>query len=165
MVIIFPLWAYNRSGDGMRIWKDAVLGYIGGMIYVLLELLWRGWSHGSMFLVGGLCFVLIGSIDRIFPEMPAFYAIRVGRRYCDGDGTAVRVVHQCIYGAWRLGLQQRCPITCGTGVYGLFLFVDCSVADGGTAGGFSPVATVSGNKTDLPVCITACCSVWTRVRS
>lgn len=56
----------------MRIWKDAVLGYIGGMIYVLLELLWRGWSHGSMFLVGGLCFVLIGSIDRIFPEMPLF---------------------------------------------------------------------------------------------
>lgn len=54
----------------MRVWKYAVLFYLGGICYVLLELLWRGWSHGSMFVVGGLCFLLIGSIDRVFPEMP-----------------------------------------------------------------------------------------------
>ena len=54
----------------MKIWKDTVLGYIGGMIYVVLEILWRGWSHGSMFVVGGICFVLIGGIDRVFPQMP-----------------------------------------------------------------------------------------------
>ena len=54
----------------MKVWKSAVLFYIGGMIYVALELVWRGWSHGSMFLVGGLCFVLIGAIDTVFPEMP-----------------------------------------------------------------------------------------------
>ena len=54
----------------MKIWKDTVLGYIGGMIYVVLEIIWRGWSHGSMFVVGGICFVLIGGIDRVFPEMP-----------------------------------------------------------------------------------------------
>ena len=54
----------------MRVWKYAVLFYLGGMSYVLLELIWRGWSHGSMFVVGGLCFLLIGSIDRVFPEMP-----------------------------------------------------------------------------------------------
>ena len=54
----------------MRIWKNAVMGYLGGMAYILLELLWRGWSHGSMFLVGGLCFLLIGNIDAFFPDMP-----------------------------------------------------------------------------------------------
>ena len=54
----------------MRVWKYAVLFYLGGMSYVLLELIWRGWSHGSMFVVGGLCFLLIGSIDRVFPEIP-----------------------------------------------------------------------------------------------
>lgn len=54
----------------MRMWKYAVLFYLGGMSYVLLELIWRGWSHGSMFVVGGVCFLLIGSIDRVFPEMP-----------------------------------------------------------------------------------------------
>lgn len=54
----------------MKAWKNAVLGYIGGMAYVAMELLWRGWSHGSMFLVGGICFLLIGSIGAVFPEMP-----------------------------------------------------------------------------------------------
>lgn len=54
----------------MRVWKNLVLFYLGGMIYVALELLWRGWSHGSMFVVGGLCFLLIGGIDTVFPDMP-----------------------------------------------------------------------------------------------
>ncbi len=47
----------------MKLWRSAILCYIGGMSYVLLELLWRGWSHPSMFLVGGICFVLIGEIN------------------------------------------------------------------------------------------------------
>ena len=54
----------------LRVWKNLVLFYLGGMIYVALELLWRGWSHGSMFVVGGLCFLLIGGIDTVFPDMP-----------------------------------------------------------------------------------------------
>lgn len=54
----------------MRIWKNAVLWYIGGMCYITMELLWRGWSHGSMFVVGGLCFLLIGNINTFFPDMP-----------------------------------------------------------------------------------------------
>ena len=29
-----------------------------------LELLWRGWSHGSMFLAGGCAFLLLGQVDR-----------------------------------------------------------------------------------------------------
>lgn len=36
---------------------------IGGGAYVGLELLWRGWSHGSMFLAGGTCLVLIGTME------------------------------------------------------------------------------------------------------
>ncbi len=30
----------------------------------LIEILWRGWSHPSMFVVGGLCFPLIGGINQ-----------------------------------------------------------------------------------------------------
>ena len=44
----------------MKIWKTAVLFYLGGSAYMLLEFLWRGRSHGSMFLLGGLCFLLVG---------------------------------------------------------------------------------------------------------
>jgi uncharacterized membrane protein len=35
-----------------------------------LELLWRGWSHGSMFLAGGLCFLLLGQLNRMQPRLP-----------------------------------------------------------------------------------------------
>ena len=35
---------------------------IGGFSYNLLELVWRGYSHWSMFFVGGTCFHLIGRI-------------------------------------------------------------------------------------------------------
>ena len=49
----------------MKYWKKAVLFYLGGMIYCGLELLWRGRSHGSMFVLGGICFLLIGWISRL----------------------------------------------------------------------------------------------------
>lgn len=48
----------------MRIWKHAVLWYLGGFLYFCLEFLWRGRSHGSMFVLGGLCFVLIGALGQ-----------------------------------------------------------------------------------------------------
>ncbi len=62
----------------MEVWKNAVLGYIGGMLYIGLELIWRQWSHGSMFLVGGICFVLIGNIDRFAPRTPMLMQMVVG---------------------------------------------------------------------------------------
>ena len=55
----------------MKLWRSAILCYIGGMSYVLLELLWRGWSHPSMFVLGGLCFVLLGLLNEgARPELP-----------------------------------------------------------------------------------------------
>lgn len=44
----------------MKIWKMAVLFYLGGMAYMMVEFLWRGRSDGSMFLLGGLCFLILG---------------------------------------------------------------------------------------------------------
>ena len=35
---------------------------IGGSLYMAIEWLWRGYSHWSMGIVGGICFVLIGSM-------------------------------------------------------------------------------------------------------
>ena len=37
---------------------------------MLLELLWRGWTHGTMFLAGGLCFTLIGHLGEIPDPLP-----------------------------------------------------------------------------------------------
>ena len=54
----------------MKIWKNCVLFYTGGATYLSLELLYRGRSHGSMFLAGGLCFLLIGHLNRVNPRLP-----------------------------------------------------------------------------------------------
>ena len=44
--------------------QESLIFTVGGGAYVLVELLWRGRSHISMFLLGGLCFWLIGRLDR-----------------------------------------------------------------------------------------------------
>ncbi|MBQ9612473.1 MAG: hypothetical protein IJV14_07775 [Lachnospiraceae bacterium] len=51
--------------------KIFTLFLTGALIYVLIELAWRGHSHWTMFLIGGMMFVLIGSINEYIPwEMP-----------------------------------------------------------------------------------------------
>ena len=49
----------------MRFWRKCVLFYLGGFAYMTLEFVWRGRSHGSMFLLGGACFLLIGRLIRL----------------------------------------------------------------------------------------------------
>lgn len=52
----------------MLLWLFA----IGGGLYILIEIAWRGWSHPAMYFVGGVCFVLIGLINefRLTWDMP-----------------------------------------------------------------------------------------------
>ena len=52
--------------------KRILLFCVGGAVYVALEWLWRGWSHSSMFLAGGSCFLLLGKLDRQRPRLPLF---------------------------------------------------------------------------------------------
>ena len=42
---------------------------IGGAGYGALEILWRGYTHWTMLITGGVCFVLIYLISRL-PEIP-----------------------------------------------------------------------------------------------
>lgn len=49
----------------MNFLKRIILWSIGGIIYYLLETLFRGFSHWSMMIVGGICFVCIGEINEI----------------------------------------------------------------------------------------------------
>lgn len=43
--------------------KYFVLGNIGGIVYVIIELLYRGHSHWTMYLVATISFILIGLIN------------------------------------------------------------------------------------------------------
>ena len=54
----------------MRFWRKPLLFLFGGSAYVGVEYLWRGWSHGSMFLAGGTCFLLLGKIAALRPKVP-----------------------------------------------------------------------------------------------
>ncbi len=44
----------------MRVIKPLVLYCAGGLIYTMIEVIWRGYSHWTMFLLGGLCFFYAG---------------------------------------------------------------------------------------------------------
>ena len=43
--------------------KYLILGNIGGIVYVIIELLYRGHSHWTMYLVSAISFILIGLIN------------------------------------------------------------------------------------------------------
>lgn len=52
---------------------------VGGLLYILLELIWRGWSHWTMFVLGGICFIYLGLINEVFPwSMPLWQQILIG---------------------------------------------------------------------------------------
>lgn len=42
---------------------EIILGIIGGRLYTWIELLWRGWTHWTMFILGGICFVILGLLN------------------------------------------------------------------------------------------------------
>lgn len=46
--------------------KMFALFIIGGLIYFVLEMLFRGRSHWTMVVVGGVCFLICGAINEIF---------------------------------------------------------------------------------------------------
>ncbi len=54
----------------MKIVKPTALFSVGGSAYVALELLYRGFSHVSMFAAGGVCFLLIGQVPRLSLPKP-----------------------------------------------------------------------------------------------
>lgn len=59
--------------------KCAILFLIGGWLYYCIELMWRGHSHWTMAVVGGICFVIIGGLNDYLPwEMPIWQQAGIG---------------------------------------------------------------------------------------
>lgn len=79
----------------------SVLGAVGGLLYVGIELLWRGHSHWTMFLLGGLCFVLIGRLNETLPfGTPLFQQMVLGAALV----TAAELLAGLVLNRW-LGLH------------------------------------------------------------
>lgn len=62
----------------MHIRKNLTLFLLGGTGYVGLEMLWRGYSHITMFFAGGTCFLLLGGLEKANPRLPWFFRALTG---------------------------------------------------------------------------------------
>lgn len=100
----------------MKYWKQAILFYLGGCAYMGLELLYRGRTHGSMFLAGGTCFVLIGHLNHVHPRLPLPLRAVVGSFIVTMVELATGLVFNRSFQVWdyrgRPGnfLGQICPL-------------------------------------------------------
>lgn len=77
--------------------KYAFLAIIGGGIYCSLEVLYRGYSHWSMFVLGGVCFITLGLINEILDwETPLLVQMLMG----SGIITTLEFITGCIVNIW-----------------------------------------------------------------
>ena len=80
-----------------KLLKYYTLGTLGGSIYVFIELMWRGYSHWSMFLLGGICFIALGLINEVIPwEMPLTAQMFIGCAII----TVLEFITGCIVNLW-----------------------------------------------------------------
>ena len=100
----------------MKIWKNCLMFYTGGAAYLSLELLYRGRSHGSMFLAGGICFLLIGHLNRVEPKLPLPLRALVGALIVTAVELGTGMVFNRQYQVWDYRDQpgnfmgQICPL-------------------------------------------------------
>ena len=74
-----------------------ILTCFGGSIYVMMEILWRGYSHWAMFFVGGLAFLCVGAINEIIPwNMPLYQQMTIGSLVITG----IEFISGCILNLW-----------------------------------------------------------------
>ena len=77
--------------------KYLFLADVGGVLYVLIELVWRGWSHWTMFILGGICFIYLGLINEILSwNTPLWQQILIGT----AGITALEFLTGCIVNLW-----------------------------------------------------------------
>lgn len=80
-----------------RFLKPLILICIGGLTYNLIELCWRGYTHWTMFIVGGLCGYFVGLINEVIPwEMPIWKQSLIGATIV----TFIEFISGCIINLW-----------------------------------------------------------------
>lgn len=77
--------------------KNTILFTVGGAAYVGLELLWRGRSHWTMFVLGGGCFLAIGKSGR---NLPLFVRSLLGSAICTAGELLTGLVFNRDFDIW-----------------------------------------------------------------
>ena len=77
--------------------KYLFLGIIGSIIYMSLEILWRGYTHWTMGVLGGICFICLGLINEILSwETPLTLQMLIGSIII----TILEFITGCIVNLW-----------------------------------------------------------------
>ena len=80
-----------------KIKKYEFLFFVGATIYVIIEKLYRGYSHWTMFLLGGICFIALGLINEVLPwDMPLLLQMFIGGMII----TVLELITGCIVNLW-----------------------------------------------------------------
>ena len=80
-----------------KIKKYEFLFFVGATIYVIIENLYRGYSHWTMFLLGGICFIALGLINDVIPwDMPLLLQMLVGGVII----TILEFITGCVVNLW-----------------------------------------------------------------
>ena len=85
-----------------NLFKHTVLFLVGAFTYVGIEMLFRGYSHISMFILGGFCFICVGLINEYLSwETPLWLQAVIGGVFVV---TPLEFITGCIVNLW-LGLN------------------------------------------------------------
>ena len=77
--------------------KYLFLGIIGSIIYMSLEILWRGYTHWTMGVLGGICFICLGLINELLSwETPLVLQMLIGSIII----TILELITGCIVNLW-----------------------------------------------------------------
>ena len=80
-----------------KIKKYEFLFFVGATIYVIIENLYRGYSHWTMFLLGGICFITLGLINEVIPwDMPLLLQMFIGGIII----TVLELITGCVVNIW-----------------------------------------------------------------
>jgi len=98
----------------MKACKYAILFLVGGIVYMAMEMIFRGRTHWTMALVGGICFIYCGLVNEI---MNWSTPLPLQMLYCSLIITSIELVAGLILNSW-LGLAiwnyDRMPLNlCG----------------------------------------------------
>ena len=79
-----------------RLKNDIAIFTIGGLSYALIEILWRGYTHWTMIITGGICFVVLFRVFSRITHAKLWQKCAAGAAII----TAIEFAAGCIVNLW-----------------------------------------------------------------
>lgn len=113
----------QRGGFAEELLKTTVVFLAGGFVYGLIEIIYRGNTHPSMFVLGGLSLVWIGGLNSFYRRTPPLWSqLLIGGVFI----TAAEFICGIVYNIW-LGMRvwdySKLPLNIMGQICPLFFFI------------------------------------------